>query len=205
MIKKLAVPLLVFGLAFGACGDDDKKGSGGAGGSAGSGGSTGGSGGSTGGSGGSTGGSGGATGGSGGATGGSGGAGGAKDGGAGAGGTGGAADAAGGAGGAADGGGTMSDAPGAEAAAAFCAGYVAGSGMLAGKSAMDFCMHFETVCGFTADTYANMGACITGYGGTADANKTCRAGHLCNAEAQAAGSDGRKNHCNHAAGHVACM
>ena len=195
MTKKLAVPMLILGLAlYGGCGSSSSSNTGG------SGGSTGGSGGSTGGSGGSTGGSGGATGGSGGATGGSGGA------------TGGAGGSTGGAGGTTDGGaadtgagdtgagdtGMMGDTP---PTADFCAGYVAGSGMLAGKSAADFCAEYATVCTFTGDMrYMTMGDCVTKYGAATAAGQTCRAGHLCNAK-----TGDKTVHCPHATGLSVCQ
>jgi hypothetical protein len=191
MTKKLAVPMLVLGLAlYGGCGSSSSSNTGGSGGSTGgAGGSTGGSGGSTGGSGGSTGGSGGSTGGSGGATGGAGGS------------TGGSGGATGGAGGATDGGATDGSAGDATAGdggptADFCAGYVAGSGMLAGKMASDFCLEYATVCTFGGDMrYMNMGDCVTKYSAAAAAVQTCRAGHLCNAK-----TGDKTVHCPHATG-----
>ena len=186
MTKKLAVPMLILGLAlYGGCGSSSSSNTGGTGGTAtgGGGGSTGGSGGGTGGAatGGSGGGTGGATGGSGGGTGGAGVDGGSTD------------------GSAADG--SASDTAAGETAtsADFCAGYVAGSGMLANKAAADFCAEYATVCTFTGDMrYMNMGDCVSKYMAAAASVQTCRAGHLCNAKAGDAA--GKATHCPHATG-----
>jgi hypothetical protein len=187
MFKKLVIPFLALSItALGACSSDSTPASG-TGGKSGSGGASG--------------------------------TGGAGTGGAG---TGGAGTGGAGTGGAVGTGGTVVDAPadmstmetatetatetahetGAETAANICAAYT-GNGMLAGISASDFCKEYATSCTFTgAMHYSSMGDCMTSYGGTSTTNQTCRAGHLCNAVA-AGGTT--TQHCDHAAGHVACM
>ena len=190
MFKKLAAPFLVLTLAaaFNACSSDSGS-SGGTGGKTGTGGAgTGGAG-----------------------TGGAG-TGGAGTGGAGTGGagTGGAAVDAGSGGAAVDappdvpaGGDTAADTGGEAGGADFCATYVAGSNMVAGISAATFCEKYATTCTFMgAMHYTSMAECMTSYGGTATANQSCRAGHLCNAAATGMTTT---PHCQHAAGHVACM
>jgi hypothetical protein len=207
MMRSLAVATLALSLiAFGgACDDEDDGGTGGRGGSGGAGGSagrggSGGTGGATGGTGGATGGTGGATGGTGGATGGTGGA---------TGGTGGSTGGTGGGGDAADmasmegGAETGAEAGGETGAANICSTYVAGSGALANISAADFCAEYMATCTYSAGTYADLADCMTKYGGTAMANKTCRAGHLCNAKAAMGAS--RTTHCGHSAGMAPCM
>jgi hypothetical protein len=198
MTKKLAVPMLVLGLAlYGGCGSSSSSNTGG------SGGSTGGAGGSTGGSGGSTGGAGGSTGGSGGSTGGSGGS------------TGGAGGATGGAGGATDGGatdGSAGDGSAGDGSAGdggmpaavdwtMCTG-----GSKPGVSAMDFCTRYMATCGFdmtggtaTMERYKNMGECISQYTALPTTNplkgQACVAYHLC--VAGTAPDTNKTTHCPH--------
>ena len=206
MKRSLAVATIALSLiAFGGCDDEDDGGTGGRGGSAtggtggrgGTGGSTGGTGGSTtGGTGGSTGGTGGSTtGGTGGGTGGTGGS---------TGGTGGGADAADMAqteGGAEAGGDTSGD------TSAVTWTNCSAQNPKLGVTAADFCAQYMTACGFgavmgrtAAQSFANMGECVTRYNsyadpGTATTGKGCAAYHLC----EASQPGGMATHCPHPA------
>ena len=203
MKRTLAIATLALGLVAFGCDDDDDNGggtggTGGATGGAGGRGGTGGTGGATGGTGGATGGTGGATGGTGGATGGTGGA------------TGGTGGTTGGTGGDAgvdtspDTTGDTGDAGGDTASAMWTAPC---STTPTPATAAEFCMQYMTACGFgavmgrtAAQSFANMGACVTRYGvyanpGTATTGKMCATYHLC----QASQTGNMTVHCPHPA------
>ena len=193
MKRTLAISALALSLfAFGGC-DDDPEGGGGTGGvradsGAGGAGGRGGAGG----------------GGTGGGLGGAGG-GGAGGGGAGGGGAGGATDAGGGSGGsgdardgAAEGGSETGSDGGAAVDWTMCTG-----GTKAGVSAADFCAKYMSACGFgagltsrmPAETFADLAACTTRYGGYNATQKGCAAYHVC-----VAGMTGMAmTHCPHPA------
>ncbi len=89
-----------------------------------------------------------------------------------------------------------------------CASYTAGSGQLANISADSFCTEYATTCGFTGTNhYTSRDNCVTVYGALTGNTamgvdqKTCRAGHLCNAKTIAGGAD---THCPHAFGTGPC-
>jgi hypothetical protein len=68
-------------------------------------------------------------------------------------------------------------------------------------SSADFCTLIEQCAGATDFTpYANMGACVTAYGGLSAATRMCRSYHLCNA----LGAGGKNTHCKHAIGVMLC-
>lgn len=72
-----------------------------------------------------------------------------------------------------------------------------------GVNADTFCAKYGELCGFSG-VYATMAACTANYGATSGNNRSCRAGHLCNASTYAAGSALRTTHCGHSTGTGPC-
>jgi hypothetical protein len=74
-----------------------------------------------------------------------------------------------------------------------CEAYVPGSLVHPGVSSADYCAAVQRVCGFGdgssgAGVYLSLGDCLEKYGGGTDAQRSCGAGRVCEAEARASSS-----------------